>query len=70
MRGRRDELSNEYYCFTVETLKNYLSISENETGSSYQRLLEQKEYLESESILKFRRDKGVYALKRHPIFFI
>jgi hypothetical protein len=59
MRGRKDKLSNEYYFFTIEVLKDLFAVNENELDISYKRLLEQKEYLDSGYILNFKSDKGI-----------
>ena len=55
MRGRRDELSNEYQCFTIEVLKDYLSISEGKWDKSFQALKENNHYLDSKIISSFKK---------------
>jgi len=59
MRGRRDELSNEYYHFTIRTLEDYFSITNEELDSSYERLKKRKEYFHKECILTFKKDKNI-----------
>jgi hypothetical protein len=36
MRARRDQLSDEYYCFTVEMLKDYLAINDDNHAEVYE----------------------------------
>ena len=57
MRGRRDELSNEYYCFTIHTLQEYFSIKENDPETAYKGFLQQKEYITSERIKEFKNQR-------------
>ena len=59
MRGRRDELSNEYNYFTIRTLEDHFSITNGNLDSSYERLKEQKEHFDKECILKFKKDKHI-----------
>ena len=59
MRGRRDELSEQYCKFTIESLDKYFSITNGNPNSSYERLKGQREYFDKESILKFRKDKNI-----------
>lgn len=59
MRGRRDELSNEYYYFTIVTLKDHFSIINGNLDSSYEIVKEQKEYFNKECILTFKKDKNL-----------
>ena len=59
MRGRRDKLSNEYYCFTFGTLEDYFSLTTGNLDSVYERLKEQKEHFDKECILKFKKDKNI-----------
>ncbi len=59
MRGRRDELSTEYYRFTIEALGAYLSVADGGTEKAYSALLSQREYLGARSILKFKEDRGI-----------
>ena len=59
MRGRRDKLSNEYYYFTIDVLKDYFSISDSEIDSSYKRLMNQREHFNKECILRFKKYKKI-----------
>ena len=59
MRGRRDELSNEYYYFTIRTLEDYFPITTENVDKSYEILKEQKEHFDKECILKFKKDKNI-----------
>ena len=59
MRGRRDELSNEYYYFTIRTLESYFSISNENRNRFYEEFKEQKKYFNKECILKFRKEKNI-----------
>jgi len=59
MRGRRDELSNEYYYFTFGTLEDYFSITNGNLDSVYEKLKEQKGHFNKECILKFKKDKNI-----------
>jgi len=59
MRGRRDELSNEYYYFTIGTLKDHFYITNGNLDSSYERVKERKEYFNKECILTFKKDKNL-----------
>jgi hypothetical protein len=59
MRGRRDELSNEYYYFTIEALEDYFSITNGNLDTIYEKLKEQKGYFNKECILKFKKDKNI-----------
>lgn len=72
MRGRRDELSNEYYCFTVEVLKEYFSISSESVDKSYEKLKASKELLSKDLILAFKNAIRISGTKggiiKHPNF--
>jgi hypothetical protein len=59
MRGRRDELSNEYYHFTIKVLEDYFSITNGNPDSIYERLKKQKGHFHKECILKFKKDKDI-----------
>jgi len=59
MRGRRDELSNEYYCFTIRTLESYFSISNQNMDIFYEKFKKQKRYFDKECILKFKKEKKI-----------
>lgn len=59
MRGRRDELSNEYYHFTIKALEDYFAITNENSEESYKRLKEQKDHFDKEHILKFKKDKNI-----------
>lgn len=72
MRGRRDELSNEYCCFTVEVLKEYLSISSESVDKSYEKLKASKELFDKDLILAFKNAIRITGTKggiiKHPNF--
>ncbi len=70
MRGRKDELSNEYYYFTVESLKNFFKVKECQGKLLYEKLLENKNYLGSEIIRKFKKKKNLGRKNsiKHPDF--
>ena len=57
MRGRRDELSNEYYSFTIKALENYLGISNTELNKVFYKLKKNKEFFNKEDILRLKRNK-------------
>ena len=59
MRGRRDELSNEYYYFTIRTLENYFPISNQDLDRFYEKIKEQKRYFNKECILKFKKENKI-----------
>jgi len=59
MRGRRDELSNEYYYFTIRILEDYFSITPENLDKSYEILKEQKKHFDKECIRKFKNDKNI-----------
>jgi len=79
MRGRRDELSLEYYYFTIEALKDYFKINPDELDKSYSNIKKQIKYFDYQYILKFKNDnkhlsKSIYmekfkneVLDRNPI---
>jgi hypothetical protein len=57
MRGRRDELSQEYYCFATEILEECFSIQNKPAEDSYNRLREMKHYYGKNWILDFKNKK-------------
>jgi len=59
MRGRRDELSTEYYYFTIRTLESYFSISNQILDRDYKKIKERKEYFNKKCILKFKKEKKI-----------
>ncbi len=59
MRGRRDKLSSEYYYFTIKTLEDYFSISNQSLDRDYEKIKEQKKYFNKKCILKFKREKKI-----------
>jgi len=65
MRGRNDKLSKEYMDFTVDWLRNYFSISNDDLDCSYHRLQDEKKYFEKEYIMKKKEDNN---MKRRNIF--
>ena len=54
MRGRRDELSIEYYSFTMNVLEEYFKIDSKNLDESYNHLKSKAEYFGSESILNIK----------------
>jgi len=54
MRGRKDKLSNEYYCFTVEVLKKAFSIDEK-SDESYKILKKHEQYFDKQCVLDFKQ---------------
>lgn len=68
MRGRRDELSNEYYYFTIKSLGDCFSITGSNLEESYERLKQQKEYFDKECILEFKKKIGKGNCIKHPDF--
>ena len=59
MRGRRDELSCEYYCFTIKVLEDYFSINDKSLDAAYQELRIRKRYLDKEYILTFKKKRNI-----------
>jgi len=57
MRGRRDELSQEYYCFATATLEEYFSVKDNIPVDSYNRLQEMRRYYGKNWVLDFKNNK-------------
>lgn len=58
MRGRKDELSNEYYCFTIEVLKKAFSIDEK-SDESYKILKKHEQYFGRQFVLDFKQRRGI-----------
>jgi len=58
MRGRKDKLSNEYYCFTVEVLKKAFSIDEK-SDESYKILKKHEQYFGRQFVLDFKQRRGI-----------
>jgi len=58
MRGRKDKLSNEYYCFTVEVLKEAFGINEN-FNESYKILKKHEQYFGKQRVLNFKQREGI-----------
>ncbi len=54
MRGRRDTLSNEYCCFTIVVLEEFLSVSET-TDTSHVKLIESRGLFDSRPLYEFKR---------------
>ncbi|MCP2619782.1 hypothetical protein NLC35_00835 [Candidatus Aminicenantes bacterium AC-334-K16] len=76
-RGRREELSNEYYSFTLKVLKESYEIVERNCGNlfdlldkAYERLIQDKKYFDKEQIRNFKRAKkiGNRNSLKHPDF--
>ncbi len=68
MRGRRDELSNEYCSFTIKTLEDYFSISDGDLDASYEKLKKQKEYFDKRCIWEFKNNKNIRNSIKHQDF--
>ena len=58
-RGRRDELSNEYYHFAIDTLKRFLKIDSTSLDESYNILKENVGLFDKNLILEFRRSRNI-----------
>lgn len=54
-RGRRDELSNEFFFFAVSTLKEHLNLERDGVDKAFQNLLEHQEEFGSRRILDFKQ---------------
>jgi hypothetical protein len=65
MRGRSDELSKEYYFFTIDCLDKQLSIEEN-IGAFYEKLKDvwKKDIFDKNFILDFKKLKNLGRSKR------
>lgn len=61
MRGRRDELSNEYHQFTISALENYFSIKSLALDISFKKLKNHKKFFDKEVILNFKRRKNILS---------
>ncbi len=59
MRGRRDELSNEYQQFTISVLKDYFSIVSQPIDRSFEYLEDKKKFFGADIILKFKKEKNL-----------
>lgn len=59
MRGRRDELSNEYHQFTIAVLGDYFSISSQTLDKSFENLKDKKKFFGADIILKFKKEKDI-----------
>lgn len=57
MRGRRDELSNDYYYFTITSLEK--NFANEKLEISYEKLVEQKKYFDGKVILQFKTDRDM-----------
>jgi len=72
MRGRRDELSNRYYYFTVDVLEKYFSIGSESLDKSYDKLRESEELFDIEPIWEFKsrmRKRGTRgSIVKNPNF--
>ena len=58
-RGRRDKLSVEYSCFTIQTLKEYYSISSKNLENSYQKLKNDIKYFNRQGIIDFKENNNI-----------
>lgn len=57
MRGRRDELSNEYCYLTISRLEDYFSITKGGLNGSYERLKENKKYFDKDQVLNYKNNR-------------
>lgn len=57
MRGRKDELSIEYYCFTIKVLQERLQINEKGLDKSYEKLKKKFNHIDKAIILEFKKNK-------------
>ncbi len=57
MRGRRDELSNEYLTFTIKKLEHKFNIGNDDLELAYEELKNSKEYFDKSELLKFKKKK-------------
>ena len=76
-RGRREELTNEYYSFALEVLKERYEIVERNCSNlfdlldeAYERLIQDKKYFDKKQIRNFKRAKkiGNRSSLKHPDF--
>jgi len=58
VRGRKDKLSNDYYCFTVEVLKKAFSVDEK-SDESYKILKKHEQYFGRQFVLDFKQRRGI-----------
>lgn len=58
-RGRRDELSNEYYDFTIDVLEDHFDINglNFSLEESFEKLKKERKYFDKESIKNFKKDR-------------
>lgn len=56
MRGRRDELSLEYYYFTIQVLRNRYHVTKEELDDSYMKMENDKKLFDKNIILQFKKD--------------
>lgn len=70
MRGRRDKLSNEYYCFTIRVLQEHFSINSETLDDSYKRIKQAKEFFDKHIILNFKKSRNLGRKNsvKHPDF--
>jgi len=59
MRGRRDELSNEYHQFTILVLADIFKINSTDLNKSYNNLKDRETFFEIDSILNFKIRKNL-----------
>jgi hypothetical protein len=59
MRGRRDELSNEYYWFAIESLKYFLSLNPNTLSRASNALFNNKACYDKSIILDFKKQHNL-----------
>jgi len=68
MRGRRDELSEEYYFFAIHRLQ-YDILDIDGEGDSYRRLQDQADQFDKDALLSFKERHGLRSsASKHPRF--
>ena len=70
MRGRPDELSNEYYYFTITVLQECFSINHETLDNSYKKLKQTEEFFDKDIILNFKKSQNLGRKNsiKHPDF--
>jgi len=70
MRGRRDELSNEYYWFTIDCLRARYGIADDSLEEAYDRLVVDRGHFDKRMLLEFKRARKLLKKSslKHPDF--
>ena len=58
MRGRRHELSTEYYYFTIGIIERHFSFSKESLDRDYDKIKEQNRYFNKKYILEFKKERN------------